>query len=39
MGLKPLVPLIPTNIKNSPTPSQININPYSKELFTSVFMT
>ena len=39
MNLNPLLPIITTNIKHSPTPSQINTNPHTKDLFTSVPIT
>lgn len=34
--MKPLVRIATTNNKDNPTPSQININPHTKVLFTSV---
>lgn len=32
--MNPLVPIVTANIKHSPTPSHININPHTKVLFT-----
>lgn len=37
-NLKPLVPITTTNIKHSKTPSQININLYTRGLFTFILL-